>query len=319
MFRTLMVVLALLTTSAQAQTQLKVIVPSENDSYTINARVFSKYLSKYMPGQPAVVIQAMPGAASLIATNYLYNVAPKDGMTIGTVYKDIPMVGVLGGANIKYNVKDFTWIGSNADGRKDAVIVWSNTKKINLVGSENYQGINLSYLVKELGRYDYKVVTGYANTGLARLALEQKEVDAVVYNLLGIKTQKPNWLKSDSGISAVLQFGNGKNRHPDFKDVQTLSDLIQLKDDQELLDIVEASLALLRPFVAPPGIPDNKAFDLRLAFNLAVRDADYLEEAKKINFEVNPIDWIEMNRLIEKFSSIDEAKKNRLKSMTEVK
>jgi hypothetical protein len=262
----------------------------------------------------------MPGAASLIATNHLYNVAPKDGNTIGAIYKDIPMVGVLGGENIRFDVKKFNWIGSNADGRKDAVIVWANTRnKSLLVGSENYPGISLAFFVRDIGKQDYKIIAGYANPGLARLALEQKEVDAVIYNLLGIKTQKPNWLKEDSGIYPVLQFGNGPNRHPDFRGVQTLHEMVQSDQDQKILEIVEASLATLRPFVAPPNVPEKRVAELREAFNKAVRDPEYLDEAKKMNFEVNPIEWQEFNTLIDKISNIDEKTIERLKSFNEVK
>jgi ABC-type amino acid transport substrate-binding protein len=320
MFRSLLIALTLFTGVAQAETQLKVIVPSENDTYSINARVLSRFISKYLPEQPSVVIQTMPGAASLIATNHLYNVAPKDGNTIGAIYKDIPMVGVLGGENIRFDVKKFNWIGSNADGRKDAVIVWANTRnKSLLVGSENYPGISLAFFVRDIGKQDYKIITGYANPGLARLALEQKEVDAVIYNLLGIKTQKPNWLKEDSGIYPVLQFGNGPNRHPDFRGVQTLHEMVQSDQDQKILEIVEASLATLRPFVAPPNVPEKRVAELREAFNKAVRDPEYLDEAKKMNFEVNPIEWQEFNTLIYKISNIDEKTIERLKSFNEVK
>ena len=320
MFRSLLIALTLFTCVAQAETQLKVIVPSENDTYSINARVLSRFISKYLPEQPSVVIQTMPGAASLIATNHLYNVAPKDGNTIGAIYKDIPMVGVLGGENIRFDVKKFNWIGSNADGRKDAVIVWANTRnKSLLVGSENYPGISLAFFVRDIGKQDYKIIAGYANPGLARLALEQKEVDAVIYNLLGIKTQKPNWLKEDSGIYPVLQFGNGPNRHPDFRGVQTLHEMVQSDQDQKILEIVEASLATLRPFVAPPNVPEKRVAELREAFNKAVRDPEYLDEAKKMNFEVNPIEWQEFNTLIDKISNIDEKTIERLKSFNEVK
>ena len=297
MFRALFLALTLFISPVYAQT-LKIIVPSDNDSYNINARVLGKYISKYLPEKPTVVIQSMPGAASLVAANYIYNIAPKDGTVIGTFYKDMPLVGVLGGNNVKFESQKFTWLGSNVDGRKDAIIVWTNEYEPSLYGTENYTSVNLAFLVKDLLKSDAKIITGYADTGSARLAFEKREVDAVVYNLIGIKTQKPYWLEPGSGIKAWLQFGNGLNRHPEFKDVQTLSEMVQSEQDRQLLHIVESSLAILRPFVAPPGIPEDRATELRSAFIQAVKDPEYLDEAKKMNIDVNLIDYKEAERLI---------------------
>ena len=318
MFRALLLAFSLFISPVSAQT-LKIIVPSDNDSYNINARVLGKYISKYLPEKPTVVIQSMPGAASLVAANYIYNVAPKDGTVIGTFYKDIPLVGILGGNNVMFESQKFTWLGSNVDGRKDAIIVWTNEYEPSLYGSENYTSVNLAFLVKELLKSDAKIVTGYANPGTTRLALEKREIDAVVYNLVGIKTQKPYWLEPGSGIKAWLQFGNGLNRHPEFKDVQTLAELVQSEQDKQLLDIVESSLAILRPFVAPPGIPEARANELRSAFVQAVKDPEYLAEAQKMNIDINLIDYKEAERLISLQSNMPKNISDRLKTLNGVK
>jgi hypothetical protein len=297
MFRAIALALTLMVTSVAADT-LKIIVPSDNDSYNINARVLGKYLVKHLPNQPTLVIQSMPGAASMVAANYLYNHAPKDGSVIGTFYKEIPLVGALGGPNVQYDASKFTWIGSNVDGRKDAVIMWCNTDNPKIIGSENYAGVNPAFLVRDLAKLDAKIVTGYATTGDARLALERKEVDAVVYNLIGIKTQKPQWLKPDSGIKACMQFGNGTNRHPEYKDVQALAEVVQSDMDKTILSTVEESYAMLRPFVAPPGIPAKNTKEFREAFAKALADPEYMAEAMKMNIEVNMIDYNEAEKLV---------------------
>lgn len=316
MFRSIALALTLMVTSVAADT-LKIIVPSDNDSYNINARVLGKYLVKHLPNQPTLVIQSMPGAASMVAANYLYNHAPKDGSVIGTFYKEIPLVGALGGPNVQYDASKFTWIGSNVDGRKDAVIMWCNTDNPKIIGSENYAGVNPAFLVRDLAKLDAKIVTGYATTGDARLALERKEVDAVVYNLVGIKSQKPNWLKPDSGIKPCMQFGNGIHRHIEYKDVQTLAEVVQLDTDKTILSIVEASYAMLRPFVAPPGIPAKNAQELREAFVKAVMDSEYLEEARKMNIEVNPIYHDEALNIVKHVIRVDDAFVEKLKRLNE--
>jgi hypothetical protein len=319
MFRSLLVALSLFATPVIALESLKIIVPSESDAQSTNARVLGKYIVRYLADKPTAVIQVVPGAAGLVAANYIYNVAPKDGNVIGTFYKDIPLVGVLGGTNVMFDPTKFTWLGSNADGRKDAVIVWTNEDEPKLFGSENYSGVNPSYAIRELAKLDFKIVTGYPNPGITRLALDKKEVNAVVYNLLGIKTQKPDWLKPESGVKAWLQLGNGPNRHPEFKDVQTLHELVQLEQDKKVLEVVEASYTILRPFVAPPGIPEKRAIELRQAFIDAVKDTEYLEEANKMKIEVNLIDWKEAEKIVALQANTSKEILDRVRNLNEVK
>ena len=286
-----------LTLSASAMAQeLRIITPSPADSYNINARILAPYLVKYLPEKPAPVIQVMPGASSLVATNYMYNVAPKDGNTIATVYKNIPLVGIVGGPTIMFDPTKFNWIGSTVDGRKDAVIVWTHrtesldefrTKEL-IVGTESIVSADSTKFIRNSLGLNFKQIAGYANPGAARLALERKEVDAVIFNLLGIKTQT-EWTNANSGIRALLQFGNGRNRHPDYMNVPTFAELITNEEDKAILDIFETQFILLRPFIAPPGVNPSRVRELREAFNKAVTDAGYIEEATKARMEVHLI------------------------------
>lgn len=292
----------LLSGAAFAQ-ELKVIVPSNSDSYSINARILARHIVKYLPEKPNVVIQEMPGAYSVVAANYLYELAPRDGNTIGTFYKNIPLIGVMGGPTIKYDASKFTWLGSTADGREDAVMLWSNksgpvekyrTEEL-VVGSENIVAGDPTILVRDLLGIKMKLVAGYANSSTARLALERKEIDAAVYSLIGIKTAKPDWLKLESDIKPILQFGNGIIRHKDYPNISTLAEYTTEKD---LLNVYEKQFILLRPFVAPPNIPADRAQQLRDAFDKTMTDLEFLAEAKKANIDVKLINWQEAEKIV---------------------
>jgi len=302
MLRLLSFVLAMFVTSASAQ-ELKIVVPSNSDSYSINARLVARHITKYLPDGSTTVIQEVPGAYSVVAANYLYEVAPRDGNTIGTFYKNIPLIGALGGSSIKYDARKFTWLGSTADGREDAVMLWSNrsdpveqykTEEL-VVGSENIVAGDATLLVRDLLGIRMKLVAGYANSSTARLALERKEIDAAVYSLIGIKTAKPDWLKPESEIKPILQFGNGTTRHKDYPNVPTLAEYTNQK---ELLDVFEKQFVLLRPFVAPPDIPLVRRQELRHAFARVVEDQEFLTEAKKANIDVKFIGWQEAQRIV---------------------
>ena len=305
---------------AVAAAELKIIVPSNDDSYNINARILSKHLGKYLPDNPTITIQAMPGAASLIATNYLYNIAPRDGSVIGIVYKEIPFVGLLGGEGVQFDPNQFNWIGSIADGRKDAVILWANESKFRsdfIVGAEGATSGNMALFVNRMLGTNFKIVGGYPTTGANRLALERKEVDAVIYSLVGIKAQKLNWLQPNSGIYPTLQFGNGSTRLPEYKDVPTLSDYITSDEDKKLLRAFESQFIMLRPFVAPPGIPKARVEELRNAFKKTMKDAEFIEDARKANIDINTIDGHEMEVIIK--TSVDIETLNSLKQIYKVK
>jgi hypothetical protein len=305
---------------AAAAAELKIITPSNDDSYNINARILSKHLGKYLPDNPTITIQAMPGAASLVATNYLYNIAPRDGSVIGIVYKEIPFVGLLGGEGVQFDPNQFNWIGSVADGRKDAVILWANEPKFRsdfVVGAEGATSGNMALFVNRMLGTNFKIVGGYPTTGANRLALERKEVDAVIYSLIGIKTQKPNWLQSGSGIYPTLQFGNGTSRLPEYKEIPTLAEYVTDDKDRKLLHAFESQFIMLRPFVAPPGVPKAKVEELRNAFSKTMNDVEYMEDARKANIDINMIDGIEMESIVK--MHVDVETLNNLKQIYKVK
>lgn len=312
-----------LTLSASAMAQeLRVITPSPADSYNINARILAPYMAKYLLEKPTPVIQVMPGASSLVATNYMYNVAPKDGNTIATVYKNIPLVGILGGPTVMFDPTKFNWIGSTVDGRKDAVLVWTHRKesltefktKELIVGTESIVSADSTKFIRNSLGLNFKQIAGYANPGAARLALERKEVDAVIFNLLGIKTQT-QWTDPNSGIRALLQFGNGKIRHPDFKNVPTFAELITNEDDKAILDIFETQFILLRPFIAPPGVPAARVKELREAFNKAVNDVGYIEEATKARMEIQLITGEQAEHIVAVSSNASPAVLDKLRNL----
>ena len=304
MKKLIMLFFAMFVATAQAS-ELKIIVPGTNNSYFLNAQLLAPYLSKYLPEKPKIKFQSIPGAGSLIAANYLYNVAPKDGSTIGIVYKAIPLVGVLKPRNTKFDPEKFVWLGSTADGRKDAVIMWSNRsenygdfmKKEIIVGAESQSSADSSMLIRDATGLKMKIISGYPSTGANRLAFERKEVDSVVYSLIGIKSRKPKWLKPESGIKALVQFGNGKVRHPEYPNVPTVFELTKDPKYIKILKVFESQFVLLRPFIAPPGVPAKRAAELREAFRKAVNDPGFKKTMSDRGIPLDPIYWEEAQKI----------------------
>src|SRR5713101_2532274 len=95
--------------------------------YDVYARLLARYLGKYMPGNPGVIVQNMPGAASLRAVNYLYNAAPKDGTVVGTFARDMPLLSIMGSPNARFDPLRLTWLGSSSSYANDAYLLLTRT------------------------------------------------------------------------------------------------------------------------------------------------------------------------------------------------
>ena len=296
MIRSLLILFSLILSIVSVSSQeLRVIIPNE-DGYGINARILSRHFSKHHPDRPNVVVQSVPGAFGIVAANYIYNIAAKDGTVIGTFNKEVPMTGILGGTNVKFDSK-FSYIGSNIDGRKDSMIIWSNRNQ-NITDFRTQQLImgveaggtgSPSYVIQKLLDLNLKYVAGYPMSQQTRMALDRKEIEAAIYSINGIKIGKPEWMLPNSGVYTILQMGNGKIRHPDYKNVPTLMELISSEDKIEIANMFEKQFYVIRPFVAPPGIPVDKLNMLRKMFEDTLKDPEYLADAKKANIDVDLI------------------------------
>jgi tripartite-type tricarboxylate transporter receptor subunit TctC len=280
---------------------LTVILSSDSDGHTTVARIFGKYIAKHMNQETKIIFKVVPGAAGLNSTNYLYNIAPKDGSTIGIMFKNIPIIGVLNrtDSNINFDASKFTWLGSIADGRKDVVLLVSNKPLSDvelIVGSETVTAANPVDFISKYTNIKIKKVTGYVGANNIRLAFLRNEVDAIVANLLSILTYDREWIDTHH---IILQLGNGRIRHPMFKNVPTLQEIVtDNKNASEALSILENQFALVRSYIAPPDIPKDRAIELRKAFRLATQDIQFLEEAKRINHDILPIYHEEAQKIV---------------------
>lgn len=293
-----MLFLMLFCVPVQAQ-ELNIVLSSDSDGHTVNARLFGRHLVKYISPDTTPIYRVVPGAAGVNSTNYLYNIAPRDGSTIGIVFKNIPIVGAIGGPNIQFDARNFLWLGSVADGRKDVVVLVSS-KPYNgqelIVGAESVVAADPINFIERYSNINIRRVTGYKSSNSVRLAYERREIDAFVSSLQGIKTYNINWLKSELFL---LQMGNGRIRHPDLPNTPTMTEVITNQEGMNLLSIFETQFALLRPFVAPPNVPEDRKKVLIEAFNRAVKDAEYIKEAARINLEIEPIFHEEAQRIVD--------------------
>lgn len=304
-------VLWLVLVASAAAEELKVTVHTATGGVMIHARIFAKHMAKYTSEN--IVIRTMPGATGITAANYLYNVAPKDGSEIGTIDSRVFIHGVTKPDTVQYDLNKFGWLGSAVDNRKEPFVLWSKTGSNELIaGSEGGFAINHISLVNSILRWNMREVIGYPDSVQTKLAFEKGEINLVSYNLTGIRTTNPAWLK-DSTIVPLVQYGGGDKRHPDLPFVPTVTDFAVTDDDRKLIDAYENLLVLGRPFTAPPGVSDARLGYLRGLFDRTVADLEYREDAAKIGVIVSPVSWREAEEIVKGMKAIPPSTVARLK------
>jgi tripartite-type tricarboxylate transporter receptor subunit TctC len=287
--------------------------------YDVFARLLARHLGRFIPGNPQIIVQNMPGAGSLIAANYLYAIAPKDGTAFGLFARDMPLLGLMGhNANVQFDPRKFNWLGSSSDFSEDAYVMIVRTDApvksiaemrepggpVTVLGgtADGATGGDVPRILQEALALNMRLILGYRDSAAVFLAMERGEVSGRTTDLSAIQSSRPDWLKPNSGYRLLLQYAR-LTRHKDFPDVPTARELASTDSSRALIEFTETPLlTMARPFAAPPGVPEDRVKALQTAFLAAHRDPQYLEESAKIGVYVSPVSAEDMVRSIERLS-----------------
>ena len=302
--KTLMVTTAfvLLSTSAIAQQSvadfyrgktIDFIVGSEaGSSYDSFARLLARHMQ--IPGNPNFVIKNMPGAGHIKATNYLYSSAAKDGTALGMISQLVPTATVLKNKpGLEADFTKFRWIGSTDSARQVCVVRAASTiktgddlfnDKLIVGGTGAGSGVTaIPTFLRDLFGMKFDIVMGYKNSGDVMLAMDRGEVDGVCQTYQGVEHSRPGQMASGQ---IRLLFNLEKDPIPGTN-APSVRQFARTEEQRLLADFFSANNDLGRPLIAPPGIPDDRLKAIRDAFDAAVRDKDYLEEAEKQHLDTN--------------------------------
>lgn len=274
--------------------------------YDLFGRMIARHLGRHIPGNPTIVVQNMPGAGSLRATNWLYSVAPRDGTVLGIFARDMPLLAILGvNRAATFDPRRFTWLGSASDFSRDAYLLMvradapahtiedarrAGGPPIVLGGTAlGAAGSDVPILLRDTLGINIKLVDGYLDSGAIFLAVDRGELNGRTVDLSSMKSFRPAWMGPNSSMRALVQFARA-TRHAEFPDVPTARELAHDGHARALIEFAELSYKISRPFAAPPGVPPDRAKALQDAFMAVHKDAAYLDEAAKLKMEVSPID-----------------------------
>jgi len=236
----------------------------------------------------------MPGAFALNQANHLYLNAGRDGTTIGTINNGLPLMEAVGGDGVRFKASEFEWIGSTSP-ITTVIIAWhskgvktiDDARKTELVVGALGRG-NLTYaipaLMNDLIGTKFKIAVGYRGGAEIDLAMERGEVDARMSNLRSIKD---NWLREGS-INFLAQAG-ARSTDKQLRPLPMVEDLARNDEDRAVVELILSGYKMGRPLAAPPGVPPERLAALRKAFDALTKDPEFLQDAKTVNLDVEPI------------------------------
>jgi len=279
---------------------------SAGGGYDTYSRILARHLGKHIPGNPTIVVQNMPGAGSLKMTNYLYNVAPKDGSTIGIFSRGMAMEPLIGGTNVAFDSTKMTWLGSGTN-EVSVFVTWHTSPvktwhdivtKDFTVGGEGSGSDPDTYalLLKNAFGAKLRLITGYPGTAEIAIALERGEVDSrASWSWSSLKALKPSWI-AEKKVNLPVQLN--LTRGAELQDVPLITDFATSDKQQQMLKLILSRQEMARPYAAPPGIPDDRKAALRKAFDETWADPELLAEMKARGQEVNPVSGAALDKLI---------------------
>lgn len=268
--------------------QISFVVSSDaGNSYDTFARIIARRLPMFIPGEPNIIVQNMPGAGGLRATNWLYTVAAKDGLTIGMINNTLAFDPLYGNKQAQFDATRFNWLGTPS--RESALlIVWhtvpvqklEDAKTRELVLSASGAGSTPAFFARVLSSvFDLKVriIAGYKSQPESFLAMERGENDGNASPFWSsLKAESGEWL-AQKKVRLLVYYGERNAGIP----APYALDLIQDPEKRAIMEIAQAGLAMGRPMAAPPGVDPAKVAILRQALAQVFKDPDYLAECRQ--------------------------------------
>jgi len=292
---------------------VSIVVGSDvGGGYDLNARVLAHHLGRHIPGNPGVIIQNKPGASSLAATNYVYELAPKDGTVIAEPQRPIPFPTLFVDGAVRYDVRKIQWLGSTMH-ELGLVVAWHTApqqtiadvfKTPMLIGG-NGPVTDTEIFPRALNRIlgaQFKIVSGYPGQAQIVLAMERGEVQGTAnWSWSDIQKGHPDWVR-DKKIRLLLQLDLKKS--PDLPDVPFIMDLARTDDELQVFQILMGMKALGRPYFVAPGVSEDRTAALRTALMQTMTDPEFLAEAKQSLGTIDPVSGADMQTIVTRVYSL---------------
>ena len=279
---------------------------SVGGAYDLYARVLARHLGKHIPGNPTIVPKNLEGAGSLRLANWLYNVGAKDGTVMGTIGRGTAFDPLLGSKGAQFQADKFTWIGS-ANNEVSVCVAWKTSgitrfedtfQKELIVGGTGQAADTDQFpaILNGVLGTKFKIVTGYPGGNDVTLAMERGEVKGRCgWSWSSVLSTHKRWV-DDGSIIVLVQLS--LHKHADLPNIPLVMDFAKTDEQRQIFKLIFARQVMGRPFLAPPGIPKDRAEALRTAFDNTMKDPEFLADAEKMQLEITPVSGEEIEKLV---------------------
>jgi tripartite-type tricarboxylate transporter receptor subunit TctC len=274
--------------------------------YDLYGRLTASYIGRYIPGNPTVVPKNMPGAGGLAMTNWLYNVAPRDGTAIGGPPQALAIEQVLGSPGIQYDAAKFTWIGRAAP-VVEVMYTWFTSptktfkdtqKRETIMGGTGPTSPTITYLkqLNILAGTKFKPISGFGGTSEVNLAMERGEVEGSIKSWASMQTDNADWLR-DKKVNIILQFALDKPA--ELANVPLMMEIGKTDADKQALKFFSTGNAMGRATFGPPALPTDRTKALRTAFMETMKDPELVADAAKRKIDIGPLSGEGLQKIVD--------------------
>lgn len=295
----------------QGKTIRMIVGLSAGGGYDTYTRVMARHLGKHIPGKPAIVVENMVGAGSLIAANHTYKVAKPDGLTIGHFIGGLFLQQLIGKPGIEFDGRRFEYLGAPAQDHQMVAIAkrtginsveqWIASKTIVKFGGVGAGSAtdDITKVVKETLQLPIQLVSGYKGTAEVRLAFNSGEIDGLSNSWESFKSTWPK--EVEAGEIKMFLHAVAKP-HPDLPGVRMVMDYAKTDFDRKVIKTgVHDYNPTARPYVFPPGTPKDRVQILRKAFADTMKDPEFVADAQKAKLDLNPLSGEEFEKVVASF------------------
>jgi tripartite-type tricarboxylate transporter receptor subunit TctC len=297
-----------------------VVGNTSGGGYDIYARLLSRHMGRFIPGEPNFVVKNQPGAGGKVMTNEMYSKVAPDGLTIGMMARDNPLEPVLGNPAARFKSEDFTWLGTMSSYADDAygLVIRADSPIKNIDDAKKpgpplvFGGIafgetsaDIILIARSLFGLNARLIVGYPGSPDINIAIQRGELDGRAIGISSLQATMGDWYNAGK-LRFLVQFGR-LNRLPSLSDVPTARELAKSADDKAFIEFAEVPFRIARPFIAPPKVPVEQATILKRAFMEAQRDPAFLKEAKEMQLDISPLPGDEVHEIVARIAHSDPA------------
>ena len=295
---------------AGKQISLTVGLPA-GGGFDLYARLLARYWHRHIPGKPNIIVLNRPGAGSVVAANYVYKLGTPDGTQLAMTLDVTPLFQLLGVSGVEYDVSKVAWIG-NMTSLTNHLVAWHTAPATSMnavrqkeiivgtTGGKQGQAYIFAAMMKAFTGAKLRIIGGYAGSSLLDPALERGEIHGRSISWNSYVISKPHWI-AQKKVIPLVQIGLKKD--PNLPNVPMLTEFASSAEGKEVLELLSTTSAFSRAVWGPPGMPAEAVAILRNSFDATMKDPEFLTEAAKLKFSIDPMTGAEVEAQAKKLQA----------------